>query len=267
MRFWLLGKILASIQSDCTELGTLLKSLNVRNQPTLTAPNCCAGRINCNGVGILEANLTGLGLQGRLTKLDLPLIQTLVLSHNNITGSLPSNWNLPELKTLDLSMNYLSGSIPVINVPKLEYFNLQGNNQLGGAFPELKAPLNECRVPSTVCYDAKVNVPTACQVIVKCANSVSSDAGSINESQDTPQDPLSVGAKVGISIGVIVVVLGAIGVVYKYHYAKPKPPAHIPLKILTIDSPKIEIDPDSEIRMVRTTDHYDATFDIISSYK
>ncbi|KAH9753640.1 Receptor-like protein 13 [Citrus sinensis] len=97
-------------------------------------------------------------------------IQTLNLSHNNLTGLIPSTFsNLKHIESLDLSYNKLNGKIPhqLVELKTLEVFSLAFNN-LSGEIPEWKAqfatfnessyegntflcglPLPICRSPAT----------------------------------------------------------------------------------------------------------------------
>jgi hypothetical protein len=227
----------------------------------LNAPNCCSpvGPLRCNAQGITEMNLASLELSGTLSALDLLFLENLTLARNNITGPIPS-WNVPLLRRLDLSRNYLQGTIPSMQLPRLEYLNLEANNGLTGTLPEWNAPLTECRLPTSVCYDITKTVPPACRVMIKCP-----DETAVSPPAVQPES-LTLGAKLGIGFAVAAfVILCIVGLVIKYK--KPETPSGV-LKILKIGKkPTIEIAPDAEIRLVKTTDHYDITYEIISSYK
>ncbi|XP_031374145.1 receptor-like protein 52 [Punica granatum] len=69
---------------------------------------------------------------------DLKLLKGLNLSHNNLTGKIPSSvGNLTNLEWLDLSSNKLNGEIPrgLADLTMLSWLNLS-NNHLEGLIPQ-----------------------------------------------------------------------------------------------------------------------------------
>ncbi|XP_031285655.1 receptor-like protein 18 [Pistacia vera] len=102
----------------------------------------------------LQSNL----LQGPLVILDAPLMDTLLLSHNMLTGEIPSSiCNLSDIHVLDLSNNSLSGTIPQClgNAPWLSLLNLKmnnfhvlnvGNNMINDTFPHWLAKLPDLQI-------------------------------------------------------------------------------------------------------------------------
>lgn len=75
-------------------------------------------------------NFTGI-VPGKLTV--SPVITSVDLSRNSLTGRLPTLWNMPNLTYLDLSGNNLSGPIPLelVNVSRTAVVNLSQNNFSG----------------------------------------------------------------------------------------------------------------------------------------
>ena len=65
-------------------------------------------------------------------------ITSILLTNNNLTGTLPNDWNLPDLKWLNLSGNKIEGNIPNFNLPNLENLALSGN-ELEGEIPNFSA--------------------------------------------------------------------------------------------------------------------------------
>ena len=75
-------------------------------------------------------------------------LNTLVLSGNYFTGTIPNGLEDLFLTSIDLSANGLSGTIPpVSNFTALQYFSLE-NNHLTGGFPEGIEVLRDLRVIS-----------------------------------------------------------------------------------------------------------------------
>ena len=89
-----------------------------------------------DGCNIQILDLTYNGLEGSLFDLNLPKLNLLSLSQNNIDGNILDFSKLSSLIRLDLAQNQLAGSIPdFFNLPKLKELVLS-NNQLTGAIPD-----------------------------------------------------------------------------------------------------------------------------------
>ncbi len=82
--------------------------------------------------------IQSMGLKGQLPNLNLPNLQILDLSNNQLNGNIP-NFNLPNLRSLSLSNNQLNGNIPNFNLPNLQILSLS-NNQLNGNIPNFNLP-------------------------------------------------------------------------------------------------------------------------------
>ena len=73
--------------------------------------------------GILGNNLTG-----ELVNLNLPQLEKLDVSHNELTGNLPNLSGLPKLQILRLSNNRFTGQLPsVATLPQLQTFDIRFN--------------------------------------------------------------------------------------------------------------------------------------------
>ena len=94
-------------------------------------PNCTASRHGGNH------------LHGNLPDLQLPYLEHLFLSSNNIKGEIPDFSNLSHLLTLQLSANHFSGVIPRFEQTlKLQKIDLE-YNRLKGLIPDLELPYLE----------------------------------------------------------------------------------------------------------------------------
>ncbi|KAL6905512.1 hypothetical protein ACP4OV_003113 [Aristida adscensionis] len=88
---------------------------------------------------LIELNLGNNALSGTIPPMPVSLSTSLDLSHNSLTGSIPSNIGfLRDLEILDLSYNNLSGSVPssLVNLQSLTQLVL-AYNQLSGPVPAL----------------------------------------------------------------------------------------------------------------------------------
>ncbi|XP_051186165.1 uncharacterized protein [Lolium perenne] len=89
---------------------------------------------------VTSISLRGMRLRAKLDSLDFSTLRTLTsldLSHNELTGSIPSSMGLlTELETMLLHANKIRGSIPpaFANLTKLRFLFLQ-ENQLSGEIP------------------------------------------------------------------------------------------------------------------------------------
>ena len=81
--------------------------------------------------------LAGMHLTGEIPALNLPVVTTITLSFNQLTGPIPSLDQVPKLGFLQLNGNNLEGTIPSLqNVPELNRLFLS-DNQLTGPLPTL----------------------------------------------------------------------------------------------------------------------------------
>lgn len=113
-------------------------------QMTYTTTNT---RPSANGVGFSDSqpqlliqrlSLSHNQLSGTIPSFNLPDLRWLNLPYNQLSGLIP-NFNLPSLQELDLSGNQLSGTIPNLNLPNLQYLGLT-YNQLSGNVPNFNLP-------------------------------------------------------------------------------------------------------------------------------
>ncbi|MFN4256948.1 MAG: leucine-rich repeat domain-containing protein, partial [Saprospiraceae bacterium] len=73
----------------------------------------------------------GNGLTGSLPNLNLPYLESLFLSNNQLSGPIPDLNQCSNLEWLWLGNNQLSGNIPNFNLPNLQYLGLNPNNLTG----------------------------------------------------------------------------------------------------------------------------------------
>lgn len=94
---------------------------------------------NASNSSIIEVNLSDNGLSGILGEdngfCNLPFLEELDLSMNNISGVLPNCLFSLSINTLDLSENMFSGTLPdsIVNVPTSIDLRID-NNQLTGCY-------------------------------------------------------------------------------------------------------------------------------------
>ncbi len=161
---------------------------NVTNAPcSWFGVTCNAGYVteiylNDDGNGVYRGN----GLTGQIPDLNLPNLEILALSRNQLTGSIPDFNHLPNLQQLSLGTNQLTGSVPDFShLPKLQSFssevnqltgtipnfnhlpNLQaiwlGYNQLTGPIPDFSHLFNLTGlllINNSVCKDTSINYST-----------------------------------------------------------------------------------------------------------
>jgi Leucine-rich repeat (LRR) protein len=87
---------------------------------------------------IQTLNLSINQLSGSIPNLNLPNLQSLDLYQNQLNASI-LNFTLPNVQRLNLSFNQLSGNIPNFNLPSLQSLDL-GCNQLSGSIPNFNLP-------------------------------------------------------------------------------------------------------------------------------
>ncbi|KAK3421480.1 hypothetical protein EUGRSUZ_G02123, partial [Eucalyptus grandis] len=98
-------------------------------------------------LNVRDLDLSNNMLKGPISRMDgnkMPLLESLWLSGNNLSGSIPNSlWAMENLLDLDLSNNQLSGRLPSLSpisrmdgnkMPQLAYLMLS-NNSLSGSIP------------------------------------------------------------------------------------------------------------------------------------
>lgn len=111
------------------------------NKPFRTWPGITVNQSGC----VTRLELPDNNLQGNITNLDLPFLEYLDVSGNNMLSTLPALSKLPSLKHLNLSGNRFRGSLPALTASvKLEKYEAN-NNQFDGGIPDYSA-LTELRV-------------------------------------------------------------------------------------------------------------------------
>ncbi len=141
-------------QAECSELVTLYNSTNGANWKNKTGwlttnTPCSWYGITCSAGHVSEIrlvddgntsdNIYGNNLSGTIPNFNLPVLNTLRLSSNQLSGAIPNFTNLPNLNLLWLDGNQLSGQIPNFNLPNLDLLYLD-NNQLSGQIPNFNLP-------------------------------------------------------------------------------------------------------------------------------
>jgi len=126
--------------ADCTRLIKIAEALGFKDFPmdlgmdprTSSTIGCLGCWPGVNPTWGLE--WAGRGLQGTIPSLigEVPWIQNVRLSGNNLTGPIP---NMPNVKELYLGQNMLSGGFPSGSWPELWRMYL-GENQLSGSLPD-----------------------------------------------------------------------------------------------------------------------------------
>jgi len=126
--------------SECQSLLELYNSTNGANWRNNTGWNktntpCSWFGVSCSAGYVQVINLVQNALTGILSNLNLPKLQELNLSYNQLSGNIPNFNNLPYLQYFTLVYNQLSGNIPDFNnLPYLRQLVL-GDNQLSGNIP------------------------------------------------------------------------------------------------------------------------------------
>ncbi len=117
-----------------------LKSLNLSSHYTDNGSNnILIGEIpNFNLPMLQYLSLSYNQLSGTIPDFILPNLTQLFLAGNQFSGSIP-NFNLPNLRQLWLDRNQLKGNIPNFNLPNLEELILS-ENQLSGSIPNFNLP-------------------------------------------------------------------------------------------------------------------------------
>ena len=79
----------------------------------------------------------GMPLNGEIPALHLPVVKTISIYENQLTGPIPSLDQVPKIEKLSLGGQHLQGTIPSLhNVPELNWLSLH-DNQLTGPIPSL----------------------------------------------------------------------------------------------------------------------------------
>lgn len=90
-----------------------------------------------NDDGIIGVDIGGNNMSGQLTPLNLPYLEYLILTGNDLSGPIPNFDNLVYLESIGLSFNQLSGSIPDFE-KNVWLTDFRGSyNQLSGQLPDL----------------------------------------------------------------------------------------------------------------------------------
>lgn len=113
------------------------KGINWKVKWDLNKPMKTWQGVSVNSSGCVTGlELSNNNLQGSITDLDLPYLQTLDLSGNNILSNLPPFSKLTSLKTLRISGNRFRGSLPSLaNSVELEELDAH-DNQFDGPIPD-----------------------------------------------------------------------------------------------------------------------------------
>ena len=95
--------------------------------------NKISGRVSTNLENLVHLSVLDLSLTNLLA------LEQLLLSHNNLIGSIPRVAYPFKLTTIDLSHNLLSGEIPPLlgNLSFFQYLDLSNNNFTGNIPPNL----------------------------------------------------------------------------------------------------------------------------------
>lgn len=123
------------------EAGTLLRDCDpCRLSAYWEGITCENGRVVCIDLDGLHncafQGITGVGLEGEFSKLDLEFVEHIRLNHNEMSGPLPDISGMPNLKVLSLAYNNFEGEIPDYSQhPSLEQLRITGNN-LSGPVPD-----------------------------------------------------------------------------------------------------------------------------------
>lgn len=91
--------------------------------------------LNLNGC-VIGIYLSDNNLSNELPELKLPFLSTLVVSNNELSGSLPNFSKTPDLFVLDCSFNQFEGSLPSEFPPYLRYLDIS-DNQFNSTLPDI----------------------------------------------------------------------------------------------------------------------------------
>ena len=116
----------------------------------VTNTPCSWHGIDCFGNHVTSIQLTSNGLVGAIpdsVTAGLPQLQHLIVHSNQLSQPLPRQWDLPVLQTLNLKGNQITGTIPISlsNLINLRSLSLSVN-QLGGEIPAELGNLSSLRV-------------------------------------------------------------------------------------------------------------------------
>jgi Leucine-rich repeat (LRR) protein len=129
-------------ERECESLLQLYQSTNGTNWKqnkgwNVTNTPCDWVGVICDKADVIHLVLSQNNLTGTLPNFSgLPELQTLVLNNNQLTGAIPDFSGLPKLQALWLNENQLTGAIPDFSgLPKLQKLYLY-RNKLTGAIPD-----------------------------------------------------------------------------------------------------------------------------------
>ncbi|OQY54070.1 MAG: hypothetical protein DRR08_14725 [Candidatus Parabeggiatoa sp. nov. 2] len=160
------GTVTQISQIECESLLQLYQSTNGANWEqnkgwNVTNTPCDWVGVTCDKAGVIWLVLSQNNLTGTLPNFrGLPQLQTLALNNNQLTGAIPDFSGLPKLQTLKLNQNKLTGAIPDFSgLPQLQTLELY-HNQLTGAIPDFSGlpKLSDLKLSNnSLCQNPNIN--------------------------------------------------------------------------------------------------------------